>query len=80
MSLYGYIDGNSRDGQRQQDILIIGALFPAIPPVMIIFGNRYTVLANLIRYLHAEVLLNKVSLYDAERFFSRSGVFVTGCA
>ena len=36
----------------QQDILIIGVLFPAIPLMMINFGNRYIVLANLIRTLH----------------------------
>ena len=39
----------------QQDILIIGVLFPAIPLMMVNFGNRYTVLANLIRHLHGEV-------------------------
>ena len=52
----------------QQDILIIGVLFPAIPLMMVNFGNRYTVLANLIRHLHDEVILDNVSPNDAERF------------
>ena len=34
----------------QQDILIIGVLFPAIPLMMVNFGNRYSV-ANLIGQL-----------------------------
>ena len=52
----------------QQDILIIGVLFPAIPLMMVNFGNRYTVLANLIRHLHDEVIRDHVSPKDAERF------------
>ena len=52
----------------QQDILIIGVLFPAIPLMMVNFGNRYTVLANLIRHLHDEVIRDSVSPTDAERF------------
>jgi hypothetical protein len=52
----------------QQDILIIGVLFPAIPLMMVNFGNRYTVLANLIRNLHDEVLGEHISPQDAERF------------
>ena len=52
----------------QQDILIIGVLFPAIPLMMVNFGNRYTVLSNLIRNLHDEVLGDQVSPRDAERF------------
>ena len=52
----------------QQDILIIGVLFPAIPLMMVNFGNRYTVLANLIRNLHDEVLGENISLQDVERF------------
>lgn len=52
----------------QQDILIIGVLFPAIPLMMVNFGNRYTVLANLIRHLHDEVIRDNVSPTDAERF------------
>lgn len=52
----------------RQDILIIGVLFPAIPLMMVNFGNRYTVLANLIRHLHDEVIRDNVSPNDAERF------------
>ena len=52
----------------QQNILIIGVLFPAIPLMMVNFGNRYTVLANLIRHLHDEVIRDTVSPKDAERF------------
>ena len=52
----------------QQDILIIGVLFPAIPPMMVTFGNRYTVLANLIRHLHDELIRDYVSPNDAKRF------------
>ena len=52
----------------QQVILIMGLLFPAIPLMMINFGNRYTVLAYLIRHLHDEVIRDNVSPNDAERF------------
>jgi len=52
----------------QQDILIIGVLFPAIPLMMINFGNRYTVLASLIRDLHDAVIRDNTSPGDAERF------------
>ncbi len=38
----------------QQDILIIRILSPAIPLMIVNFGNRYTVLATLIRKLHDE--------------------------
>ena len=57
----------------QQDILIIGVLFPAIPLMMVNFGNRYTVLANLIRHLHDEVIRDSVSPKDAERFLLQIG-------
>ena len=57
-----------KGGGMQQDILIIGVLFPAIPLMMVNFGNRYTVLANLIRHLHDEVIRDNVSPNDAERF------------
>lgn len=52
----------------QQDIFIIGVLFPAIPLMMMNFGNRYTVLPNLIRKLHDEVIRAKSSPKNAERF------------
>ena len=49
----------------QQDILIIGVLFPAIL-MMINFGNRYIVLANLI--MHDTVVRDNTPPADAERF------------
>ena len=52
----------------QKDILIVGVLFPAIPLMMVNFGNRYTVLATLIRHLHDEVIRDSLSPNDAERF------------
>ena len=52
----------------QQDILIIGVLFPAIPLMMVNFGNRYTVLATLIRHLNDEVIRDNVSPTDGARF------------
>ena len=52
----------------QQDILIIGLLFPAIPLMVVNFGNRYSVLANLIKHLHDEVIRDSVSQKDAARF------------
>ena len=52
----------------QQDILIIGVLFPAIPLMMINFGNRYIVLANLIRTLHDTVVRDNTPPQDAKRF------------
>lgn len=55
----------------QQDILIIGVLFPAIPLMMINIGNRYTVLANLIRELHDTVVRDNTSIGDAERFLTQ---------
>ena len=57
--------------QMQQDILIIGVLFPAIPLMMVNFGNRYTVLANLIRHLHDEMIRDNISPNDAERFLNQ---------
>lgn len=52
----------------QQDILIIGVLFPAIPLMMINFGNRYSVLATLIRNLHDNVIRDNTTPDDASRF------------
>jgi hypothetical protein len=57
----------------QQDILIIGVLFPAIPLMMVNFGNHYTVLANLIRKLHDEVIRDNFSPQDARRFMLQIG-------
>ena len=53
----------------QLNILIVGALFPAITPMMINFGNRYSLLAGLIRKLHDTAINEKISTDDSARFF-----------
>ena len=52
----------------QQVLLIISVLFPAIPLMMMDFGNRFNALASLICDLHDIVLHENISLRDAERF------------
>ena len=49
------------------DTLILRALFAAILLAMVDFGNRHTVLANLIRHLHDEVIRDSISPKDAGR-------------
>jgi len=44
--------------------LLPAALFPAIPLMMISFGNRYTTLATLIRKIHDEVIAKKLTRED----------------
>jgi hypothetical protein len=46
-------------------------LFPAIPLMMINFGNRYALLAGLIRSLHDTVINENISTNDSSRFFSQ---------
>ena len=53
----------------QLNILIVGVLFPAIPLMMINFGNRYSLLAGLIRNLHDTVVKDAVPADDSARFF-----------
>ena len=53
----------------QLNILIVGVLFPAIPLMMINFGNRYSLLAGLIRNLHDTVINDNISTDDSARFF-----------
>ncbi len=53
----------------QLNILIVGVLFPAIPLMMINFGNRYSLLAGLIRNLHDTVVKDGVPADDSDRFF-----------
>ena len=53
----------------QLNILIVGVLFPAIPLMMINFGNRYQLLAGLIRNLHDTVINETTSTEDSARFF-----------
>ena len=51
------------------NILIVGVLFPAIPLMMINFGNRYSLLAGLIRNLHDTVINENILTDDSARFF-----------
>ena len=48
-------------------------LFPAIPLMMISFGNRYTSLSTLIRKIHDEFINKKISPNDksASRYFAQ---------
>tara|TARA_B110001450_G_scaffold237597_1_gene243984 strand:- start:326 stop:823 length:498 start_codon:yes stop_codon:yes gene_type:complete len=55
----------------QLNILIFGVRFPAIPLMMINFGNRYSLLSGLIRNLHDTVITEKISTDDSSRFFSQ---------
>ena len=55
----------------QLDILIVGVLFPAIPLMMINFGNRYSLLAGLIRSLHDTVINAQTPADDSARFFQQ---------
>ena len=55
----------------QLNILIVGVLFPAIPLMMINFGNRYSLLSSLIRNLHDTVINDNISTADSTRFFDR---------
>lgn len=44
--------------------LLPAALFPAIPLMMISFGNRYMSMASLIRKIHDEVIAKKLTRKD----------------
>ena len=46
--------------------LLPAALFPAIPLMMINFGNRYITLAALIRKIHDELMAKKLTKKDKE--------------
>ena len=46
-------------------------LFPAIPLMMISFGNRYTSLASLIRKIHDLIVLNKHSKKTAGHYLDQ---------
>lgn len=50
-------------------MLIVGVLFPAIPLMMINFGNRYALLAGLNRNLHHAVTNEKTSTDDSSWLF-----------
>ena len=62
----------------QQDTLTIGVPFPAIPLMMVNFGNRYSALAKLISHLHNEVI-HSASPKDAERFLLKISRLRDGC-
>ena len=55
----------------QPDILIVGVLFPSIPLMMINFGNRYSLLAGLIRSLHDTVINAQTPADDTARFLQQ---------
>ena len=46
--------------------LLPAALFPAIPLMMISFGNSYTTLATLIRKIHDDLMFRKLTKEDKE--------------
>ena len=58
----------------QLNILIVGVLFPAIPLMMINFGNRYSLLTGLIRNLRDTVINEKSSTDDIDRFFRQIAI------
>ena len=64
----------------QLDILIVGVLLPAIQIMMINFGNRYSLLAGLIRSLHDTVINAQAPADDSARFSNKSPVYANVCA
>lgn len=52
-------------------ILFPALLFPAIPLMMISFGNRYTSLATLIRKIHDLIVMNKFKKKSASHYFDQ---------
>ena len=54
-------------------ILLPAILFPAIPLMMVNFGNRYSSLATLIRKIHDELINKKISSNDksAQRYLAQ---------
>ena len=46
-------------------------LFPAIPLMMISFGNRYTSLAALIRKIHDLIVVNHLSRKNAKHYLDQ---------
>ena len=56
------------------NIIFLGVMFPSIPLMMVNFGNRYAVVAQLIRHLHDEMIHTKdISKGDGERFVKQIG-------
>ena len=54
-------------------ILLPAILFPAIPLMMVNFGNRYSSLSTLIRKIHDELINKKISKNDksANRYLAQ---------
>lgn len=54
-------------------ILLPAILFPAIPLMMVNFGNRYNSLSSLIRKIHDELINKKISKNDksASRYLAQ---------
>ena len=54
-------------------ILLPAILFPAIPLMMVNFGNRYNSLSSLIRKIHDELINKKISKNDksAKRYLAQ---------
>ena len=54
-------------------ILLPAILFPAIPLMMVNFGNRYSSLSTLIRKIHDELINKKISKNDksAKRYLAQ---------
>ena len=48
------------------DYTVAALMFPAIPLMMISFGNRYTTLATLIRKIHDDLMFRKLTKEDKE--------------
>ena len=60
----------------QLNILIVGVLFPAIPLMMINFGNRYSLLAGLIRNLHDTVINEKILVFiEKSTFLKKNHIY-----
>jgi len=64
----------------QPDILIVGVLFPAIPLMMINFGNRCSLHAGLLRSQHDTVINSQPPADDSARFFSKLPACANACA
>jgi len=52
-------------------MLFPALLFPAIPLMMISFGNRYTSLATLIRKIHDLIVMNPLKKPTAPHYFDQ---------
>jgi hypothetical protein len=52
-------------------MLFPALLFPAIPLMMISFGNRYTSLATLIRKIHDLIVMNPLKKPTASHYFDQ---------